>query len=85
MFWLVDAATRHTWTYGLPTDAIGRSIHGVLWRFFVDTGGLPATVQRDFDPKFLQGPVRGLLRSHGLRIVMVALSCPSANCMYTPL
>ena len=30
-----------------------------------DAGGLPATIQHDFDPTFLQGPVRGLVRSHG--------------------
>ncbi len=37
---LVDLATRYTWTYSL-TDLSGDTIINALWRFFVDAGGFP--------------------------------------------
>jgi hypothetical protein len=64
---LVDLATRYTWTYGL-SDLLGDTIIDAFWRFFVDAGGFPKRLRCDFDRRFLAGSAGRLLRSHGVRI-----------------
>jgi hypothetical protein len=66
-FVLVDLATRHAWTYGLPNTS-GISIVDALWRFFIDAGGFPKHVQCDFDKRLIQGNVGHLLKANGVTI-----------------
>jgi transposase InsO family protein len=64
---LVDLATRYTWTYGL-SDLTGDSITDALWQYFVDAGGFPHRLRCDFDRRFRHGLVSQLLCAHGVRI-----------------
>ena len=64
---LVDQCTSHTWIYGMRSTS-GADIQEALWKFFIDAGGFPATIQCDFDSRFLGGKAIALLRSHGCRI-----------------
>ncbi len=65
---MVNLATRYTWTYGLA-NLSGDTIIDALWRFFfVDAGGFPRRLRCDFDRRFLAGSAGRLLRSHGVRI-----------------
>jgi hypothetical protein len=64
---LVDLATRHAWTYGLPNTS-GTSIVDALWRFFIDAGGFPKRVRCDFDKRLVQGDVGRLLKANGVTI-----------------
>jgi hypothetical protein len=51
---MVDLATRYTWTYGLA-NLSGDTIIDALWRFFVNAGGFPRRLHCDFDRRFLAG------------------------------
>ena len=64
---LTDQCTTYTWTYGMSGTS-GKDIQEALWKFFVDAGGFPGTIQCDFDPRFIGGAAVALLRSHGCRI-----------------
>jgi hypothetical protein len=64
---LVDLATRYTWTYGL-SDLTGDRITDALWRYFVDARGFPRQLRCDFDRRFLHGSAGKLLRAHGVQI-----------------
>ena len=64
---LVDGYSRHTHVYGL-NGLSGIDIQDALWRFFIDAGGQPETIQCDYDPRFLGGIVSRLLHSNGIRI-----------------
>jgi len=64
---LVDKCTTHTWTYGMHGTS-GADIQEALWKFFIEAGGFPQTMQCDFDPRFVRGRAIKLLRSHGCRV-----------------
>ena len=64
---LVDKCTTHTWTYGMHGTS-GTDIQEALWKFFIEAGGFPTTIQCDFDPRFVGGRAIKLLRSHGCRV-----------------
>ena len=64
---LVDKCTTHTWTYGMHGTS-GADIQEALWKFFIEAGGFPQTMQCDFDPRFVGGRAIKLLRSHGCRV-----------------
>ena len=44
----------------------GADIIEVLWKFFINAGGFPQTIQCDFDLRFIGGKAAALLRSHRL-------------------
>ena len=75
---LVDASTRHTWVYGL-SNLKGTSITDALWAFFIDAGGLPTTIQCDFDPRFMGGHVRRLWLTSGITLRSAPPGRQSAN------
>lgn len=54
-------------------------IQDALWQYFVDAGGMPETMQCDYDPQFLGGIVRRLLHSKGIRIRSSPPRCQSQN------
>ena len=64
---LVDSATRMVFCYGLQR-LTGGDLQDAFWRFLIDAGGIPKTVQCDFDSRFLGGSMAGFLKS--LRIVV---------------
>ena len=43
-------------------------ISEALWKFFVDAGGFPKTLQCDFDNRLIGGKAAAFLRSHETRI-----------------
>ena len=43
----------------------GADVVEALWKFFIDAGGFPRTIQCNFDPRFIGGKAISLLRSHG--------------------
>jgi hypothetical protein len=59
---LVDGYSSQSFIYGL-NGLTGVEIQDALWRFFIDAGGFPETIQCDYDPRFLGGVVRRLLHS----------------------
>jgi len=64
---LVDDCSRQTHACGL-NGLSGVEIQDCLFRFAVDCGGWPETIQCDCDSRFLGGAVRRLLHSKGVRI-----------------
>ena len=64
---LVDQCTTQSFVYGMHGCA-GSDICEALWKFFIDAGGFPKTLQCDFDPKFIGGKAASLLRSHGTHV-----------------
>ena len=64
---LVDSYSRQVFTYGL-NGLSGMDVQDALYRFFIDAGGVPDTIQCDYDPRFLGGIVRRMLHSKGIRI-----------------
>ena len=39
-----------------------------LWKFFIEAGGFPKTIQSDFNPRLIGGKADALLPTHGTRI-----------------
>ena len=68
---LVDSATRMVFCYGLQR-LTGGDLQDAFWRFLIDAGGIPRTVQCDFDSRFLGGSMAGFLKS--LRVVVRSAS-----------
>ena len=64
---LVDKCTTNSFVYGMH-GASGADVAEALWKFFIDAGGFPETIQCDFDPKLIGGKAIALLRSHGCRV-----------------
>ena len=64
---LVDQCTTESFVYGMH-GASGSDVCKALWKFFIDAGGFPRTIQCDFDPRLIGGRAAALLRSHGTRI-----------------
>ena len=64
---LVDQCTRNSWVYGMHGSS-GADVSEALWKFFIDAGGFPKTLQCDFDNRIIGGKAAALLRSHGTRI-----------------
>ena len=60
---LVDQCTTNSFLYGMHgcSDA---DVCEALWKFFIDAGGFPRTIQCDFDPWLIGGKAAQLLRSH---------------------
>ena len=75
---LVDKCTSHNWVYGMNGTS-GADIQEALWKFFIDAGGFPHTMQCDFDPRFIGGKAAKLLRAHGCRIRAAPLDRQSQN------
>ena len=46
----------------------GPDVCEALWKFFIDAGGFPKTIQCDFDPCLIGGKAAALLQSHGTRV-----------------
>jgi hypothetical protein len=65
---LVDRTTHKTWVYGLR-DMQGTVIADAIWSSFVDMGGMPHSIQCDFDPCFLGSKVRCLLTFCRIRVM----------------
>ena len=61
---LIDKCTSNTFVYGMHGTS-GADCVEALWKFFIDAGGFPCTIQCDFDPRFIGGKAIPLLRSHG--------------------
>ena len=64
---LVDQCTRQSFVYGMQGSS-GSDVSEALWRFFVDAGSFPKTLQCDFDSRIISGKAASLLRSHGTHI-----------------
>ena len=61
---LVDKCTSTTFVYGMHGTS-GADVVEALWKFFINAGGFPRTIQCDFDPRFIGGKAISLLWSHG--------------------
>ena len=61
---LADKCTTNSFVYGMHGKS-GADVVEALWKFSIDAGGLPCTIQCDFDPRFIGGKVISLLQSHG--------------------
>ena len=46
----------------------GADVCEALWKFFIDAGDFPETLQCDFDPRLIGGKAAELLRTHGTRV-----------------
>ena len=64
---LVDQCTRHSFLYGMNGSS-GNDITEALWKFFINAGGFPKTIQCNFDTRFIGGKAATLMRSHGTAI-----------------
>ena len=64
---LVDQCTSNSFVYGMQGSS-GADVCEALWKFFIDAGGFPKTIQCDFDPCLIGGKAAWLLRSHGTRV-----------------
>jgi hypothetical protein len=64
---VVDYKTRHNFIYGLRA-VTGEEIHNAFLAFFIEDGGIPGTIQCDFDTKFLAGSARQLILERGIRL-----------------
>ena len=51
-----------------PRPNVGGDVCEAFWKFFIDAGGFPRTIQCDFDPRLIGGRAAALLRSHGTTI-----------------
>ena len=61
---LVDKCTRNSFVYRMHGSS-GADVSEVLWKFFIDAGGFPKTLQCDFDSRIIGGKAAALLCSHG--------------------
>ena len=57
---LVDQCTSKSFIYGMQGCA-GSDVCEALWKFFIDAGGFPRTLQCNFDPKIIGGKAASLL------------------------
>ena len=57
---LVDQCTSNSFTYGMQSDSAA-NVCEALWKFFIDAGGFPKTIQCDFDPRLTGGKAAALL------------------------
>ena len=64
---LVDQCTCHSFLYGMHSLS-GIDITEALWKYFINAGGFPCTIQCNFDTRFVGGTAAALLRSHGTAI-----------------
>ena len=64
---LVDQWTTQLFVYGMHGSS-GADVCEALWKFFIDAGGFPHTLQCDFDPRLIGGKAAVLLRSHGTHV-----------------
>ena len=46
----------------------GANVTKALWKFFIDAGGFPRTIQCNFDMRLIGGKAAALLRSHGVTV-----------------
>ena len=60
---LVDKCTYNTFVYGMH-GTFGVDVVESLWKFSIDAGGFPRTIQCDFDPRFIGGKAILLLWCH---------------------
>ena len=75
---LVDQCTSNSFTYGMH-GASEADVCETLWKFFIDIGGFPKTIQCDFDPRLIGGKAVALLCSHGTRARAVPPRCQDKN------
>ena len=64
---LVDQCTTNSFVYGMHGSS-GADVCEALWKFFIDAGGFPKTLQCDFDMQLIGGKAAALLCSHSTRI-----------------
>jgi len=57
---LVDQCTTESFVYGMHGSS-GADVCEALWKFFIDAGGFPKTIQCDFDPRLIGGKAAALL------------------------
>ena len=75
---LVDSATRMVFTYGL-TRLTGGDLQDAFWRFIIDAGGIPKSIQCDFDSRFLGGRMAAFLQSLRIKVRSAAPRRQSSN------
>ena len=64
---LVDQCTTNSFVYGMYGSS-SADVCEALWKFFIDAGGFPKTLQTDFDTRLIGGKAAALLRLHGTKI-----------------
>ena len=57
---LVDQCTTNSFVYGMH-GSFGAHVCEVLWKFFINAGGFPKTLQTDFDTRLIGGKAATLL------------------------
>jgi hypothetical protein len=62
---IVDYKTHDNFIYGLRA-VTGEVIHNALLDLFIEAGGIPGTIQCDFDTQFLAGSARQLILERGI-------------------
>jgi hypothetical protein len=62
-----DYKTQHNFIYGLPA-VTGEDKHNVLLDFFIEAGGIPGTIQCDFDTTFLASSAHQIVLERGIRL-----------------
>ena len=63
----MDQCITNSFVYGMHGSS-GADVCEALWKFFIDAGGFPKTLQTDFDTRLIGGKAAALLQSHGTRI-----------------
>ena len=57
---LVDQCTSNSFVCRIQGSS-GADVCEALWKFFIDAGGFPKTIQCDFDPLLIAGKAAALL------------------------
>jgi hypothetical protein len=74
----VDYKTRHNFIYGLRA-VTGEDIHNALLAFFIEAGGIPGTIQCNFDTTYLAGSAHQLILEQVIRLQAAPGSRQSQN------
>ena len=77
---LVDQCTSNSFTYGMQ-GASGGDVFEALWKFCINAGGFPKTIQCNFDPRLIGGKAAALLRSHGTGVRVAPPCRQDKNCL----
>ena len=76
---LMDSATRLVFCYGLRHLSSGDHLQDAFWRFLVDAGGVPRTLQCDFNSRFLGGGLSRFFRDLRISVRSAAPRRQSSN------
>ena len=75
---LVDQCTTQSFVYGMHGSS-GADVCEALWKFFIDAGGFPHSLQYDFDLRLIGGKAAALLHSHGTCLSAAPPGCQNKN------